>query len=109
MVKATSILSHCIAKYQDDENILTNEDYEKLLDEITSDKDLTVGEITICRCAAQTAQLVALDVTVERAFSALRIILTENRNRMNEENLENILLAKLNKSLLDDVIEDVIM
>lgn len=35
-------------------------------------------------------------VSIERAFSSLRIILTESRNRLNKETLENILLVKLN-------------
>lgn len=46
-------------------------------------------------------------VTIERAFSSLRIILTESRNRLNEEALENILLVKLNPELLDEVIKEV--
>lgn len=45
-------------------------------------------------------------VTIERAFSALRNILTESRNRLSEENLENILLAKLNPELLDRAIQE---
>ncbi|KAI8120087.1 hypothetical protein CVS40_8584 [Lucilia cuprina] len=47
-------------------------------------------------------------VSVERAFSSLKIILTDSRNRLSQENLENILLAKLNSSLLDEAINELI-
>ncbi|XP_046803086.1 uncharacterized protein LOC124419016 [Lucilia cuprina] len=43
-------------------------------------------------------------VTIERAFSSLRIILSESRNRLSPETLENILLVKLNPALLDEAI-----
>lgn len=46
-------------------------------------------------------------MTVERAFSSLRIVLTETRNRLSHENLENILLAKLNPNLLNDAIDEI--
>lgn len=44
-------------------------------------------------------------IAVERAFSALKLILTENR--LSKDALENILLVKLNPSFLDDAIEDI--
>ncbi|KAI8116039.1 hypothetical protein CVS40_11832 [Lucilia cuprina] len=44
-------------------------------------------------------------VTIERAFSSLKLIMTDNRNRMKHETLENILLVKLNSTYLDQVIE----
>lgn len=40
-------------------------------------------------------------VSVERAFSALGLILTERRERLSEENLERILFVKLNDELFD--------
>lgn len=62
MIKTTSILSHCITKHDDDETYVDNDEYVKVLDEINGDVDLNIGEINICRCAAHTAQLVAIDV-----------------------------------------------
>jgi hypothetical protein len=41
-------------------------------------------------------------VTVERAFSALKLVLSDHRNRLTPEILENILLVKLNKYLLTE-------
>ncbi|XP_037930765.1 uncharacterized protein LOC119665611 [Teleopsis dalmanni] len=45
-------------------------------------------------------------VTIERAFSSLKLILADNRNRLNHDTLENILLVKLNPSFLDQSIEN---
>ncbi|XP_036317372.1 uncharacterized protein LOC118732350, partial [Rhagoletis pomonella] len=44
-------------------------------------------------------------VTIERAFSTLRLVLTDYRNQLSQETLENILLVKLNPSFLDTAIE----
>nr|XP_044250883.1 uncharacterized protein LOC108069747 [Drosophila takahashii] len=44
-------------------------------------------------------------VTIERAFSTLKLVLTDNRNRLSEETLENILLVKLNPNFLDAAID----
>ncbi|KAH8252831.1 hypothetical protein KR032_001998, partial [Drosophila birchii] len=44
-------------------------------------------------------------VTIERAFSTLRLVLTDYRNRLSQEVLENILLVKLNPSFLDSAID----
>ncbi|KAH8355875.1 hypothetical protein KR084_003912, partial [Drosophila pseudotakahashii] len=44
-------------------------------------------------------------VTIERAFSTLKAVLTDNRNRLSEETLENILLVKLNPNFLDAAID----
>lgn len=38
--------------------------------------------------------------TVERAFSSLALILTPLRNRLSDENLQNILLVRLNQDIL---------
>ncbi|XP_073829183.1 uncharacterized protein [Musca autumnalis] len=43
-------------------------------------------------------------VTVERAFSTLKLILTDSRNRMNHETLEDILLVKLNSAFINEAI-----
>lgn len=40
-------------------------------------------------------------VSVERSFSALPLIMTDRRSRIGEENLGNILFVKLNKDLFD--------
>lgn len=61
MLKTTSLLAQCLSKYED-EDFLDTDDYQKVLDEIYDDKDINCGEITICRCAAHTVQLVAVDV-----------------------------------------------
>ncbi|XP_036323039.1 uncharacterized protein LOC118736966 [Rhagoletis pomonella] len=46
-------------------------------------------------------------VTIERAFSMLKLILTDSRNRLSEETLENILLVKLNPNFLEAAIDNV--
>lgn len=45
-------------------------------------------------------------MTIERAFSALKLVLTDQRNRLSEETLENILLLKLNPNFLDAAIDN---
>ncbi|XP_043867344.1 uncharacterized protein LOC122757843 [Drosophila mojavensis] len=44
-------------------------------------------------------------VTIERAFSSLKLVLADNRNRLNHDTLENILLVKLNSYHLDGAID----
>ncbi|KAH8292959.1 hypothetical protein KR200_010267, partial [Drosophila serrata] len=44
-------------------------------------------------------------VSIERAFSTLRLVLTDYRNRLSQDVLENILLVKLNPSFLDVAID----
>ncbi|XP_046807300.1 zinc finger BED domain-containing protein 4-like [Lucilia cuprina] len=61
MLKTTSLLSKCLTKFQEEE-FLDNDNYQQLLEEIENDCDIDMGDITICRCAAHTAQLVAIDV-----------------------------------------------
>lgn len=43
-------------------------------------------------------------VSVERSFSALSVILTDRRLRISDENLANILFVKLNDDLFNCVI-----
>ncbi|XP_055543350.1 uncharacterized protein LOC129728902 [Wyeomyia smithii] len=43
-------------------------------------------------------------VSVERAFSALALVLTNNRSTLGEDTLSNILIIKLNKPLFDKII-----
>jgi len=45
-------------------------------------------------------------VTIERAFSTLKLVLTDYRNRLSAESLENILLVKLNPSFLETAIDN---
>ncbi|XP_041767441.1 uncharacterized protein LOC121591114 [Anopheles merus] len=45
-------------------------------------------------------------VSVERAFSALGLVLSDKRTRMNDDTLENILLIKLNQPLLEKILPD---
>ncbi|XP_043648448.1 uncharacterized protein LOC122616923 [Drosophila teissieri] len=44
-------------------------------------------------------------VSIERAFSTLRLVLTDYRNRLSQDVLENILLFKLNPTFLDMAID----
>lgn len=46
----------------------------------------------------------ATQVTVERAFSALALVLTSHRSTIGEETLENILSIKLNKDLYEKLL-----
>lgn len=46
-----------------------------------------------------------IQVTIERAFSSLKLILADNRNRLNHNTLENILIVKLNADYLDTAVE----
>lgn len=43
-------------------------------------------------------------VSVERAFSALALVLSDKRTKIAEANLENILLVKLNKELFEKIV-----
>ena len=45
-----------------------------------------------------------LQVSVERAFSALALILSKTRTQLSEEHLDNILLLKLNAPLFESAI-----
>ncbi|XP_049302982.1 uncharacterized protein LOC115065771 [Bactrocera dorsalis] len=45
-------------------------------------------------------------VTIERAFSSLKLVLSDNRNRLSHHTLENILLVRLNSTHLDSAIEN---
>ncbi|XP_046868368.1 uncharacterized protein LOC124460831 [Drosophila willistoni] len=45
-------------------------------------------------------------VTIERAFSSLKLVLSDNRNRLSHETLENILLVRLNSNHLDSAIDN---
>uniref|UniRef100_A0A0A1WM76 Zinc finger BED domain-containing protein 4 n=1 Tax=Zeugodacus cucurbitae TaxID=28588 RepID=A0A0A1WM76_ZEUCU len=45
-------------------------------------------------------------VTIEPAFSFLKLVLSDNRNRLSHHTLENILLVRLNSAHLDSAIEN---
>ena len=45
-------------------------------------------------------------VSVERAFSALGLVLTDLRSTLSEDTLSNILLIKLNKALFENEMSD---
>lgn len=45
----------------------------------------------------------ATQVSVERAFSALALVLTKQRTSLTEENLNNILVVKLNADILKNI------
>ncbi|XP_018795159.1 PREDICTED: uncharacterized protein LOC108972800 [Bactrocera latifrons] len=45
-------------------------------------------------------------VTIERAFSSLKLVLSDNRNRLSHHTLENILLVRLNSTHFDSAIDN---
>ena len=63
MVKCTKILSHLCSEDEEYEENYNNETYFQNITLIENNMDLRVGNIIVCRCAAHTAQLVALDAT----------------------------------------------
>ncbi|XP_037941172.1 uncharacterized protein LOC119674121 [Teleopsis dalmanni] len=66
MIKTTKILSHCsIANelYEEVEAEEANDVYLKNIELFEDTIDIQLGDIQICRCAAHTAQLCALDAT----------------------------------------------
>lgn len=60
-METTSILVQCLEK-SEDQDFLQNCDYMSVLDEICYDKGIQANDIIICRCAAHTAQLVAMSL-----------------------------------------------
>lgn len=59
---------------------------------------------TILAKIAEVALAVpATQVSVERAFGALPIVMTKNRRNLSSEHLENVLLLKLNHTLIDKI------
>ncbi|XP_037950632.1 uncharacterized protein LOC119681494 [Teleopsis dalmanni] len=66
MIKTTTILSHCSSFnefYEENEVEEANDVYLKNIELFEYTSDIQFGDIQICRCAAHTAQLCALDVT----------------------------------------------
>lgn len=61
-------------------------------------KNCIISKIATVALAAPATQ-----VSVERAFSALPVVLTKYRYNLNSEHLENILLVKLNPSLMEKI------
>lgn len=76
MIKATKILSHCTS-YEDGEKEESIELYLKNIELFEHWNNLQIGDIQICRCAAHTAQLCALDVIKE---TNIKIFLISCRN-----------------------------
>lgn len=60
MLKSTRMLSYCASEKYINETI-DNEIYFETFHLMDTNTDLSVGEIEVCRCAAHTAQLCALD------------------------------------------------
>lgn len=46
-------------------------------------------------------------VSVERAFSALKLVLSDLRANLNAESIDNILVCKLNSRMIADVVKTV--
>lgn len=61
--------------------------------------DPELGMLTDVALAVPSTQ-----VSVERAFSALSLILTKNRTKLSNETINNLLLIKLNNNLIEDLI-----
>ena len=63
MLKTANILSFVFEENIDeDDEFCTNEEYLKKIENIEKMPSVFIGNIQVCRCAAHTAQLVALDV-----------------------------------------------
>lgn len=75
MLKATSILSFVSEEQiEENEEDCANDEYIKKIQEVELPPDMSLGSIQVCRCAAHTAQLVALDVT--KSSYVLKYLLT---------------------------------
>jgi hypothetical protein len=72
-------------------NIIDYWNFSKLLDP-------EVGQLAEIALAVPATQ-----VSVERAFSGLALVLSPNRTSLSAANMENILLSKLNKELFDNL------
>lgn len=59
----------------------------------------------IYRLAMVVLAAPSTQVSVERAFSGLKLILTDHRMRLTEKSVENLLVLKLNSDLLENVSE----
>lgn len=57
----------------------------------------------LSKIAAVALAVPATQVSVERSFSALPIVMTKNRRNLSAEHLENILLLKLNSTLIEKI------
>ena len=58
-----------------------------------------LSEIALCLLAVPSNQ-----VTVERAFSAFGLILTDMRTKLSEDVLQSLLMLKLNKDVLEKIL-----
>lgn len=57
----------------------------------------------VAKIAEVALAVPATQVSVERAFSALPVVMTKQRRNLSSENLENILLLKLNPMLIEKI------
>lgn len=60
-------------------------------------KRLESGWINLSNLAKIVLSVPATQVSVERCFSALKLVLSDQRTNLTKENLENILMIRLNK------------
>ncbi|XP_018783167.1 PREDICTED: uncharacterized protein LOC108965306 [Bactrocera latifrons] len=64
MLKTTNILSFAFDEnLGEDDEYCSNDEYLKIIENIEKMPNVLIGNIQVCRCAAHTVQLVALDVT----------------------------------------------
>lgn len=72
-------------------------------DALTQWRGLKLTNPDLYKLATIMLAVPSSQVSVERAFSALALVLTNRRTAMTSENLENILLLKLNFNLMDQI------
>lgn len=60
-------------------------------------------DVELYRLATTVFSIPPTQTTVERAFSALALILTSHRTRLNDDTLQNILLIRLNQDIYNKV------
>ncbi|XP_036317391.1 uncharacterized protein LOC118732368 [Rhagoletis pomonella] len=70
-------------------------------------KNLQIPEPTLSKLSQIILSVPSSQTSVERAFSALSLILTKHRSRLSSENLNNLLFIKLNENLFKNINLDV--
>lgn len=65
-------------------------------------KDTQKNEPALAKLAEVVLSVPCSQTSVERAFSALSLILTKHRSRLNSDNIDNLLFIRLNESLFQN-------
>uniref|UniRef100_A0A0K8UWC0 HAT C-terminal dimerisation domain-containing protein n=1 Tax=Bactrocera latifrons TaxID=174628 RepID=A0A0K8UWC0_BACLA len=66
-------------------------------------KGLRSHEPALAKLAEVVLSVPCSQTSVERAFSALSLILTKHRSRLNAQNINNLLLIRLNEELFNNM------